>query len=90
MPLPSVSSPFDNLVAQVKQDLNHAVRLCEDIPEQRKLGRSHPELDRLKQSLRGGPGFIQGEYETVDRIAGADTDGADGVCLFHTQMFTLI
>jgi hypothetical protein len=78
MPLPSVSSPFDYLIRQIREDLDHAAELCTKIKRNRHLGTQHIQLDALESALADGAGFVLREKRNYTDLVGADLDGGDG------------
>jgi hypothetical protein len=78
MGLPSTSSPFEYLVRQIREDLDHAEELCRQIKKTRHVGTQHTQLDALENALADGAGFVLREKRNYTDLEGADLDGGDG------------
>ena len=81
MPPPSVTSPFNYLVEQIKKDLRRAVTLCSEIKTNRHVGSYHAQLDSLQSAVSGGESFVEAHY--VTGLPGADSDNGDGMLIFR-------
>jgi hypothetical protein len=75
---PSTNAPLGDHIIHIKGELEHALRLCDEIRD-RHPSSPHTELDRLRSAISCSMSFIDDQQRSASHITGENvgSDHAD-------------